>query len=103
MNNYKAWKKAELKLLGSNLGNPEIAAKLGRTPASVRAKRCELGLRNPGRPTVENKSSVTQDLKAHDDHYWMREHSALSQKYTSCSRLPRSLSALCGALNRWHP
>jgi hypothetical protein len=49
---------------------------------SVHNKRNALGVKGTGRiATQTSKSSIAEDLKAKDDHYWMREHGALSKKY----------------------
>jgi len=85
---YKKFTIEEIKLVKSNLSDSQVGKQLKRTTGSVRSKRQELGITGTGRAAkVESsKSTVTQDLEAKDESYWMREHSSLSTKYDKLLR-----------------
>ena len=80
--NYKNWTPEEIKVVKSKRASLDVARQLGRTMESVANKRKALGVKGTGRiATQTSKSSIAEDLKAKDDHYWMREHQVISQKY----------------------
>ena len=82
MTTYKKFTPAEVKQIRSTLSDGELARKLGRTRASIRSKRQDLGVIGTGRVARgPSKTTVAEDLEKHDEAYWSKEHRALSAKY----------------------
>ena len=84
MTTYKKFTKEEIKQIRSTLSDSELARNLGRTRASIRSKRQDLGVIGTGRMARgPSKTTVAEDLEKHDESYWSKEYQSLSVKYNN--------------------